>query len=139
MNEQNNPPRQQQLPADNGNPVANDESMEKPTGSVPRRRRQRIREHLEEGLSNPAALEATLSCMSADLMTLEMVVGEAILKEARQRPLNLQDVDEQSPAISLLIRVVKQNVQVTQLGLQLARARLDRQQRKDELPPSEEI
>jgi hypothetical protein len=111
----------------------------KPAGSFARRRRQRAREHLDEGLSNPAPLEATLSCINADLMALEMVVAQAILKDTRQRPINLQDVDEQSPAISLLIRVVKQSVQVTQLGLQLERARLDRQQRNDEIPPSEEI
>ena len=110
-----------------------------PTEPVVRRRRRRVREHLEEGLNNPSALEAILSCVVSDLTVVELNLAQGIIKNTRGHPMSLEDIDEQSPAIGLLTRVVKQIVQVQQLVLQLSSARSDRQGRKDESLPSEEI
>jgi hypothetical protein len=124
MEDQNNSSKDQ-LPKAIGSGDAGDGGKSKPPDSIDPYRRARIRQHLAAGLLNPSPLEAVLSSINADLMTIEMNVAKAILKDASQRPINLQDVEEQSPAISLLIRLVKQTVQVTQLGMHLSRARTD--------------
>ena len=94
--------------------------------AIARRRRERVHERLVDALNNPDPSAAVLGCISADLMTVGLRIGSAILRDAGQRPINLDDVEHESPAINLYIRVTKQVAQIEQIQLNRARARSDR-------------
>jgi hypothetical protein len=64
--------------------------------------------------------------VTADLLTVGMRLGGAILKAPGRRSIELDDVDKQTPAVNLLIRTTKQVAQLEQLRIHLARAKSDR-------------
>jgi hypothetical protein len=133
------PPSADRLPEAIGGGGASDVGPGKTTDSVARRRRERIREHLDQALSDPDPTSAALGCVTADLLTVSTRLGCAILKDSGRHSIDLDDVDQQLPAVNLLIRTTKQVAQIEQLRIQLrARSDLPRKSPND-APPSEEI
>ena len=99
-------------PAEN---LAVEESSTPPLDPAYERRRRRIYEHRVEAQAESHTMIACLAGVNSDLLDCELVIAETLRQAWSASDNPLEAVVSHEPQLDLLLRLVKQITQVTQL------------------------